>query len=99
MASVEQAKEQDSKRADIASSAAESILGPNPIIGVRARDILSTAGLIFEQVLMEPGVTLKHTTRLAQEMLNILQGKSHIAPDKKDRRFADPAWQESWLYS
>lgn len=91
--------EQDQNRAEVASNAAENILGPNPVVGVRARDILDTARVIVKQTLVEPGVTLRHTGHLALTLFNAMRGKSEIAPDKKDRRFADPAWQESWLHS
>ncbi|HLY25411.1 MAG TPA: alpha/beta fold hydrolase, partial [Aggregatilineales bacterium] len=53
---------------------------------------------ILRQMLLEPDVTYKHTNLWVLEMFNIMAGKSEIAPDKKDRRFQDPAWEESWLY-
>src|SRR5215510_1378849 len=89
---------QDQSRAQTATTAAENILGPNPVVGVRGRDILNTAGAIFRQMMIEPAVMFKHTNQWAQEMVNALSGKSEIAPDKKDRRFQDTAWQESWLH-
>ena len=31
--------------------------------------------------------------RYAKALAQILQGRSELAPDPKDRRFADPAWK------
>ncbi len=89
---------QDQHQAEVASSAAENILGPNPVIGVRPRDIVETAGAILRQMILEPDVTFRHTNQWMLELFNAVSGKSQIAPDKKDRRFQDPAWQESWLH-
>ncbi len=83
---------------EVAANAADNILGPNPVIGVRPRDIVETAGAILRQMILEPDVTFKHTNQWILELFNAMSGTSQIAPDKKDRRFHDPAWQESWLY-
>ena len=89
---------QDQTQTEIASSAAENILGPNPVIGVRPRDIVDTAGAILRQLVVEPDITVKHANQLGLELFNAITGKSGITPDKKDRRFQDPAWHESWFY-
>ena len=38
---------------------------------------------------------LRGATGAGQELLRVGLGKSEIAPDKRDKRFADPAWQEN----
>src|SRR5579859_5724418 len=89
---------QDPTQEAVASTAAENILGPNPVVGVRPNDVMSTLAAILRQMLVEPDVTYKYTNLWVLELFNIVSGKSGITPDKKDRRFQDPAWQESWLY-
>jgi polyhydroxyalkanoate synthase len=39
-----------------------------------------------------PGPTLGRAKALAGELARITRGRSEIAPSKRDRRFADPAW-------
>jgi polyhydroxyalkanoate synthase subunit PhaC len=34
---------------------------------------------------------------LASELTAVARGQSHVGPSKRDRRFADPAWQSNWL--
>ena len=41
---------------------------------------------------------MRDTPGTARELLRIALGKSQVAPDKGDKRFADPAWQEHLLY-
>jgi len=40
----------------------------------------------------KPGTVVRRGGELAQELGRITVGKSELAPGKKDRRFADPAW-------
>src|ERR1700742_2407993 len=35
---------------------------------------------------------------LGAELARVAAGRSTAKPGKRDRRFADPAWESSWLY-
>jgi len=98
MATPVQEEQDQNQNEAVASSTDENILGPNPVVGVSTRDILNTTASILRQMIAQPDVTTKHTTLWLSELVNILEGKSEVLPDGKDRRFQDPAWQESWLY-
>ena len=84
--------------ADIAAQAAETILGPNPFLGLRLSDILLTLGEIGGQAVKAPMLALKHETELAGSLLAILAGTKEFAPPKGDKRFADAAWQANPFY-
>ena len=43
----------------------------------------------------KPGPTLGRVSALAGELTRIARGTSSVAPAKRDRRFADPAWTEN----
>jgi polyhydroxyalkanoate synthase subunit PhaC len=45
-----------------------------------------------------PGRTARRSAGLAGELGRIALGSSQRAPAKRDRRFADPAWQGNWLF-
>ena len=42
---------------------------------------------------LRPSVVARHAASLAIEQGRVLAGKSELKPEPKDRRFADPAWQ------
>ncbi len=50
------------------------------------------------QVFKQPDVFVRHYTHFAKELLNIVQNKSVLAPERGDRRFRDGVWQENVVY-
>ena len=44
-----------------------------------------------------PGTVARRAGKLAAELAGIATGSSAIAPARRDRRFADPAWSENPL--
>jgi len=44
---------------DVAAKAAEEILGPNPFVGLRPRDVLATAGTVGAQAVKQPLLLLE----------------------------------------
>jgi polyhydroxyalkanoate synthase subunit PhaC len=83
---------------DIREQAAQFTLAANPLVGVRGRDILASAGMLLGRMIASPGVAAKQYLSLLGELGRIATGSSALAPDAKDKRFADPAWQESAGY-
>src|SRR5215471_7651800 len=80
---------------DIRDQAAQHTLTANPLIGLRSQDILASAGLLLGQMLRNPAVAGHQYVAFLHELGRIATGASELAPDAKDRRFADPAWKES----
>src|SRR6516164_2223207 len=83
---------------DIREQAAQHTLAANPLIGVRGADIFDSARLLLAQLLSNPVAATKEYLGLLAELGRIAIGASALAPDPKDRRFADPAWKESVAY-
>jgi polyhydroxyalkanoate synthase len=88
----------EERRREVGTEAAEHILGPNPVVGVRRRDLLRTAGMLFKQAMKQPHLVLMHGVFFAAEVAFIAAGWSRLAPDSKDRRFQDPTWCKNELY-
>jgi polyhydroxyalkanoate synthase subunit PhaC len=68
-------------------------LSPFDILGLR-----ETAGALryLGQVAMRhPQAVLRTAPNLGQELIKIGLGRSQVAPEKGDKRFADPAWQQN----
>jgi len=83
---------------DLREQAAENTLAANPLVGVRLEDILDSARLLVGQMLSSPGLAAREYFRFLGELGRIAAGGSELAPDAKDKRFADSAWKQSEIY-
>jgi len=61
-------------------------------------DLVDTAKTVVRQVRRKPAAALRATAGLASELLKIVGGESTLGAEPGDKRFADPAFQQSWLY-
>jgi polyhydroxyalkanoate synthase len=70
--------------------------GPPAILGVSE----ATGALRFlgRLALRHPRAVLRTAPGLGQELLRISRGRSQVAPERGDRRFTDPAWQQNPLF-
>ena len=84
---------------ETAESAAEGALGLDMVLVDAARGPLrrmvppaSTALRFGAALARQPGTVARRTGELARELGLITVGRSELAPGRKDKRFADPAW-------
>src|SRR5215813_14317558 len=78
--------------------AVEYTLAASPLVGIREQEIFGSAGKLFEQAVINPALAARHYLAYLGELGRIAAGGSELAPDAKDKRFADPAWKESAAY-
>jgi len=83
---------------ELQRQASENTLGLNPVIGIRRKDLLSSARTVLRQAVRQPLHSAKHVAHFGLELKNVLLGKSSLAPESDDRRFNDPAWSNNPLY-
>jgi polyhydroxyalkanoate synthase subunit PhaC len=83
---------------DIREQAAQHTLAATPLVGVRGRDILDSARVLLGRMASNPAVAARQCLSLLGELGRIATGGSELAPDPKDKRFADPAWSGSIAY-
>src|SRR6516164_6281174 len=83
---------------DIREQAAAHTLAANPLVGVRGEDLVASARLLLGEMLNNPAVAMRQSMALVAEFGRIAIGGSALAPDPKDRRFADPAWKDNAAY-
>jgi len=88
----------DAQAQDIREQAAVHTMAANPLVGVRGEDLVASARLLLGQMLNNPAVALRQTMALLAELGRIATGGSTLAPDPKDRRFADPAFKDNAAY-
>src|SRR6516162_52565 len=83
---------------DIREQAAAHTLAANPLVGVRGEDLVASARLLLGEMLNNPAVAMRQWLALLAEFGRIATGDSALAPDPKDRRFADQAWKDNAIY-
>jgi polyhydroxyalkanoate synthase len=83
---------------ELASGAAEEILGPNPFVGMRWQDVLAASRAIGVQALKQPALALEQQAILARELVSVMVGSSELEIPKGDKRFVDAAWQSNPFY-
>jgi len=88
----------DEQAQDIREQAAAHTLAANPLVGVRGEDFVASARLLLGETLNNPAVSMRQYVALLAELGRIATGGSGLAPDPKDRRFADPAWKTNAAY-
>jgi polyhydroxyalkanoate synthase subunit PhaC len=66
--------------------------GPSPFVGFGVRDVLGGLRLVGTQVVRQPAPFVRSLPVTTRELVRIGVGRSELAPDKSDKRFRDPAW-------
>lgn len=82
----------------IAAGSAEALLGPNPFVGFRARDIAREVVRVARLSAAQPRLTARAVAGFGRELHGILSDESKLAPAPRDKRFTDPAWQNDARY-
>jgi polyhydroxyalkanoate synthase len=82
----------------IGETAAETTNALNPIVGISREDILSAIGSIVGGAARQPFTLMQHIGSFGRNMVDIVSGNAEYAPEPKDRRFTDSAWQKSPVY-
>src|SRR5215470_7971981 len=88
----------DALEPDIREQAAAHTLAANPLVGVRAEDILASVRLLLGEIASNPTLAARQYMAWLTELGRLAFGGSKLAPDPKDRRFADPARKENAAY-
>ena len=64
----------------LASGTAEAMLGPNPFVGFKARDIAREVVRVTKLAAQQPRLTAKTLTGFSRELVKIVRGDSLLAP-------------------
>ncbi len=70
----------------------------SPIIGLAREDLMGAVTVMLRETAGKPVKTMKHMQAFSDDVLKILTQKSEIAPEPRDKRFADPAWATNPFY-
>ena len=83
---------------DLLAGAVDNTLTLNPLLGMRPDDLQQAARTLFKLVAATPTRALAGYGRFLGEVGRIARGDSELAPNPKDRRFTDPAWNSNRFY-
>lgn len=75
------------------NEAAQSTMALGPLVGLAREDFVGAVALLLRGTATDPARTVRHMRSFGEDVVQILSGKSELAPDPKDKRFKDPAWQ------
>lgn len=75
------------------NEAAQSTNALGPLVGVAREDFVGAVALLLRETASDPNRLMRHAKSIGEDMIKIMTGKSDLAPDPKDKRFQDPAWQ------
>ncbi|MGN3973364.1 PHA/PHB synthase family protein [Tsuneonella sp. SYSU-LHT278] len=73
--------------------AAQSTTALGPMVGLVREDFAGAIALLLRETANDPQRTMRHAQAMGEDMVKIMTGQSDLAPDPKDKRFRDPAWQ------
>src|SRR5262249_58206455 len=74
------------------------VRGANAFVGLTRRQIAAAFGRLLQRVAVEPRVAAAVALDTARALSRVILGRSGVAADPKDKRFADPAWTANPLY-
>src|SRR5580700_4250106 len=77
---------------DRAEAAEAAVLGANPFVSLTPEQMVRALGRWAAALGRHPTVLAAELLVWSSDELRVLAGASPVAPDPKDRRFADPAW-------
>src|SRR5439155_22938146 len=68
-------------------------------VGGRSRFVRPGAAVgVAAGLARRPDRAARRVRHLGAELARVASGRSEVRPAKRDRRFADPAWESSWLF-
>jgi polyhydroxyalkanoate synthase len=86
-------------RASEAAHAALDVMLTDAAVGGPSRMIRpGAAAMLAAGVARHPDRAVRRLGVLGAELARVAAGRSEMRPAKRDRRFADPAWESNWLF-
>src|SRR3954447_20692629 len=82
-----------------AAHAALDVMLTDAAVGGRSRFVRPGAAVgVAAGLARRPDRAARRVGHLGAELARVASGRSEVRPAKRDRRFADPAWESSWLF-
>jgi polyhydroxyalkanoate synthase len=85
------------EEAALLAGGAGAVVGPSPFVGFGPKDALDGLLTLGKKTLTNPLAIAGAAPRTAASLFRIGTGRSAIKPDRTDKRFRDPAWEDTRL--
>lgn len=76
----------------------ETEMAMSPLVGLVREDLIGAVGMMLRETAAKPMKMLEHAQKFNDDVVRIMTGQSDLAPDPRDRRFADPTWSANPFY-
>ncbi|MES2489450.1 MAG: alpha/beta fold hydrolase [Pseudomonadota bacterium] len=83
----------------VQDSGVDNVFGQYVLGDFRPSDLIEVAGDLAKQARRQPGAVVNAGLGFLKGVRKVISGESTQAPDPSDRRFSDPAWQESRVFN
>lgn len=88
----------EQEQEELLIKAMEATIALNPLVGVSSEELKKILKQTAKQAIKQPSTLAKNSKKLAGKVVDILKGTDKFEELKGDRRFDDPAWEESAVY-
>ena len=78
--------------------ASENTMAASPLVGIHTHEVAEAAKALFRVVTKTPRRAGSQLGHFAKELRSIITGDSDLTADPQDRRYADPAWKENFIF-
>lgn len=83
---------------DLGADAPDNVVALNPIVGLAREDLVGAVAVMLRETAGKPATGAKHLKSFGEDVVKIIQDKSELAPNPRDKRFLDPTWRTNRLY-
>jgi len=83
---------------DLGGDAPDNVVALNPIVGLAREDLVGAVAVMLRETAGKPATGAKHLKSFGEDVVKIIQDKSELAPNPRDKRFLDPTWRTNRLY-
>jgi polyhydroxyalkanoate synthase subunit PhaC len=83
---------------DLGGDAPDNVVALNPIVGLAREDLVGAVAVMLRETAGKPATGAKHLKAFGEDVVRILQDKSELAPNPRDKRFLDPTWRTNRFY-
>ncbi|MGZ8815534.1 MAG: PHA/PHB synthase family protein, partial [Mycobacterium sp.] len=74
------------------------VLGANPFVGLTREQVGDAISRLLQRLAVEPGVVAAESLDVAHQLVEVLLGRSDVAPTPGDKRFTHPWWSSNPVY-
>lgn len=83
---------------DLGADAPDNVVALNPIVGLAREDLVGAVAVMLRETAGKPVTGAKHLKSFGEDVLKIVQDKSELAPNPRDKRFLDSTWRTNRFY-